>query len=533
MPFLDFVQHHPVGTSVNATVDSYSSHGAYVKIGDVFGYVPLRLMSDPPPRSAREVMKVGDAVTLVVASFAPARRSIDCAVPNMASVVEPQDGEAVAAEAAGAVAPSAKKAAARKATAKKVAAAPAKKVAGSPAKKAAQPRAAKKAAQPSAKKAATASKAPATDVLEPTRQGTDRQGTDGQEGRRRNRSAPQGCTPYARTGARPCPPTRSSRRRRGRADVARGPRVRQLPDRRSSRTRRQKQPTAVTAAAPTGDAGSASDEPAAATQSGSEEGGRRVIRLATWNINSLKVRMPRVEQWLAEVEPDIVCLQETKVADDAFPALTFASMGYESAHHGQGQWNGVAVLSKVGLDDVVTNFAAGIDPDVDARIITATCAGIRVSSVYVPNGRSLDHEHYVYKLDWLGRLGSHVTSGSAADGAVVVAGDFNIAPDDRDVYDPAKFVGATHVSEPERARLRELADHGLIDVFRRHYDGGGVYSWWDYRAGDFHEGRGMRIDLILATEPVAERVEWCAIDRNARKGKLPSDHAPVLVDLRD
>jgi exodeoxyribonuclease-3 len=257
-----------------------------------------------------------------------------------------------------------------------------------------------------------------------------------------------------------------------------------------------------------------------------------VIRLATWNVNSLKVRMPRVEQWLAEVEPDIVCLQETKVADDAFPALTFASMGYESAHHGQGQWNGVAVLSKVGLDDVVANFASGIDPDLDARIITATCAGMRVSSVYVPNGRSLDHEHYVYKLDWLGRLAVHVTSGSATDGAVV-AGDFNIAPDDRDVYDPAKFVGATHVSEPERTRLRELSDGGLVDVFRRHHDGVGMYSWWDYRAGDFHEGRGMRIDLILATEPVAERVEWCAIDRNARKGKLPSDHAPVLVDLRD
>jgi hypothetical protein len=167
MPFLDFVQHHPVGTSVNATVDSYSSHGAYVKIGDVFGYVPLRLMSDPPPRSAREVMKVGDAVTLVVASFAPARRSIDCAVPNMASVVEPQDGEAVVAEAAGAVAPSAKKAAARKTTAKKAAAAPAKKAAGSPAKKPAQPRAAKTAAQPPVKKVATASKTPASDVVEP------------------------------------------------------------------------------------------------------------------------------------------------------------------------------------------------------------------------------------------------------------------------------------------------------------------------------------------------------------------------------
>ena len=183
-------------------------------------------------------------------------------------------------------------------------------------------------------------------------------------------------------------------------------------------------------------------------------------------------------------------------------------------------------MSKVGLDDVVANFAPGIDPDVDARIITATCAGIRVSSVYVPNGRSLDHEHYVYKLDWLGRLGSHVTSGSATDGAVVVAGDFNIAPEDRDVYDPAKFVGATHVSEPERARLRELADHGLVDVFRRHYDGGGVYSWWDYRAGDFHEGRGMRIDLILATEPVAER-DRVVRDRSQRpQGQAPQRSRP-------
>jgi exodeoxyribonuclease-3 len=151
--------------------------------------------------------------------------------------------------------------------------------------------------------------------------------------------------------------------------------------------------------------------------------------------------------------------------------------------------------------------------------------------VYVPNGRSLDHEHYVYKLDWLGRLGSHVSSGSGADGAAVVAGDFNIAPDDRDVYDPAKFVGATHVSEPERSRLRELADHGLVDVFRRHYDGGGVYSWWDYRAGDFHQGRGLRIDLLMCSPSVVDKATWSIIDRNARKGKSPSDHAPVIVDL--
>jgi exodeoxyribonuclease-3 len=258
-----------------------------------------------------------------------------------------------------------------------------------------------------------------------------------------------------------------------------------------------------------------------------------MIRLATWNVNSLKARLERIEQWLAEVEPDIVCLQETKVADDAFPQLTFASMGYESAHHGQGQWNGVALLSRVGLDDVVANFAPGIDPDVDARIITATCGGIRISSVYVPNGRALEHEHYVYKLDWLGRLVAHVADGRQRHESVVVGGDFNVAPDDRDVYDPAKFVGATHVSEPERARLRELTDAGLVDLFRVRHDSGGVFSWWDYRAGDFHEGRGMRIDLVFGSPAVAERVEWSAIDRNARKGKLPSDHAPVIVDLRD
>jgi exodeoxyribonuclease-3 len=257
-----------------------------------------------------------------------------------------------------------------------------------------------------------------------------------------------------------------------------------------------------------------------------------VIRLATWNVNSLKVRLERVEEWLAEVQPDIVCMQETKLADDAFPALSFQALGYESAHYGQGQWNGVAILSKVGLSDVVANFAPGIVPDPDARLVTATCGGIRVTSVYVPNGRALDHDHYHYTLDWLGRLRAHVDADTTAGESVVVAGDFNIAPDDRDVYDPTKLVGATHVSEPERARLAELEALGLRDVFRSVHDADRVYSWWDYRAGDFHQGRGMRIDLILASEAVARRVEWCAIDRNARKGKLPSDHAPVLVDLR-
>jgi exodeoxyribonuclease III len=258
------------------------------------------------------------------------------------------------------------------------------------------------------------------------------------------------------------------------------------------------------------------------------------MRIVTWNINSLKARLERVEAWLAEVQPDVVLLQETKLADAAFPALTFEALGYESAHYGQGQWNGVAILSKVGLDDVVANFADGIEPDPDARIITATCGGVRVTSVYVPNGRALEHEHYQYKLSWLDRLRAHLDIDTTADRPVLVGGDFNVAPDDRDVFDIRRLAGATHVSEPERARLAALHDWGLVDLFRRHHpDADRVFSWWDYRAGDFHQGRGMRIDLLLATAPVAERSQWCVIDRNARKGKQPSDHAPVLVDVAD
>jgi exodeoxyribonuclease III len=255
------------------------------------------------------------------------------------------------------------------------------------------------------------------------------------------------------------------------------------------------------------------------------------VRLATWNVNSLRARQERVEEWLADAQPDVVMLQETKLSDDAFPALSFEALGYSCAHHGQGQWNGVAILSKVGLDDVVANFAPGIEPDPDARIISATCGGVRVSSVYVPNGRSLDDEHYQYKLSWLDRLRAHLDADTDPSQAVVVGGDFNIAPDDRDVHDPTKLVGVTHVSEPERERLRALEAWGLVDVFRTMYDADRVYSWWDYRAGDFHQGRGMRIDLLMCSASVVDRMEWCVIDRNARKGKSPSDHAPVLVDI--
>jgi exodeoxyribonuclease-3 len=255
------------------------------------------------------------------------------------------------------------------------------------------------------------------------------------------------------------------------------------------------------------------------------------MRVATWNVNSLKARLARVEEWLADVQPDVLCMQETKLADDAFPALTFEALGYESAHHGQGQWNGVAILSKVGLTDVVSNFADGGDPDPDARIITATCGGVKVTSVYVPNGRSLDNDHYQYKLRWLAQLRRHVAALSTPDEQVIVTGDFNIAPTDLDVYDPKKFVGATHVSPAERAELEALCDWGMVDLFRQHHADGKLYSWWDYRAGDFHQGRGLRIDLVLGTKSVSERCTFSVIDRNARKGQSPSDHAPVIVDL--
>lgn len=258
------------------------------------------------------------------------------------------------------------------------------------------------------------------------------------------------------------------------------------------------------------------------------------MRLATWNVNSLRARLERVEEWLIQAQPDIVCLQETKLADDAFPALAFQALGYESAHFGQGQWNGVAILSKRGIEDVVANFAPGIEPDPDARLLTATCGGVRISCCYVPNGRALGDPHYEYKLSWLDRLQAHLAAGASGADPVIVTGDFNIAPTDLDVYDPAKFEGATHVSRPERDRLEALLDWGLVDLFRhRHPDASNVFSWWDYRAGDFHQGRGMRIDLVLGSASLVDRVEYAVIDRNARKGKSPSDHAPVLIDLAD
>ncbi|MBJ7520623.1 MAG: exodeoxyribonuclease III [Solirubrobacteraceae bacterium] len=257
------------------------------------------------------------------------------------------------------------------------------------------------------------------------------------------------------------------------------------------------------------------------------------MRLATWNVNSAKQRLPRLLPWLDERQPDVVCLQETKLADDAFLALfseELAARGYEVAAHGEAQWNGVAILSKAGLEDVVPGLPDGPGfPHQEARAVWATCGGLRIASVYVPNGREPDSDHYAYKLDWLARLRDIVASGDPA--TTVVLGDINIAPTDADVFDPAAYAGHTHVTEPERSALADLQAIGLHDVVRDRWPTERVFSYWDYRAGMFHKDLGMRIDLVLAGDAVADRVQAAWIDRKARKGKGPSDHAPVMVDL--
>jgi exodeoxyribonuclease-3 len=256
------------------------------------------------------------------------------------------------------------------------------------------------------------------------------------------------------------------------------------------------------------------------------------VRLATWNVNSIKQRVPRLLPWLDQRRPDVVCLQETKLADEAFMDLLgeqLASRGYELALHGEVQWNGVAILSKVGLDDVVPGVAGAPGfPLPEARAVSATCGGIRVTSVYVPNGRVPDSDHYRYKLEWLAALAEQVRSGPSE---AMVCGDMNIAPTDEDVFDPEAYIGQTHVTAPEREALAQLQAVGLRDVVRDRWPEKRVFTYWDYRAGMFHQDLGMRIDLVLATAAVSDRVRAAWVDRQARKGSGPSDHAPVMVDL--
>jgi exodeoxyribonuclease III len=256
------------------------------------------------------------------------------------------------------------------------------------------------------------------------------------------------------------------------------------------------------------------------------------MRVATWNVNSIRQRVPRLLPWLDERRPDVVCLQETKLADDAFEALLggeLAARGYEHAAHGEAQWNGVAILSRVGLADVVAGIpdAPGF-PDPEARSVAATCGGLRVQSIYVPNGRTPDSDHYRYKLAWLAALRQMV--GREPD-ALLVCGDMNIAPTDSDVFDPEAYAGQTHVTPPEREALAELLALGLRDVVRDRWPTERVFTYWDYRAGMFHQDLGMRIDLVLASADVAGRVAAAWVDRQARKGTGPSDHAPVIVDV--
>ncbi|MBX3032129.1 MAG: exodeoxyribonuclease III [Chloroflexi bacterium] len=273
------------------------------------------------------------------------------------------------------------------------------------------------------------------------------------------------------------------------------------------------------------------------------------MRIATWNVNSLKARMDAVERWLDRAAPDVLLLQETKLADEDAPVMPFQLAGYELLHHGEGRWNGVAIASRVGIADPVTNFGDGpvrdsrsgaasgaaeedFDPSDEARMVSAVCGGVRVVSLYAPNGRVVGSPFYVGKLRWFERLAAWTAEQVAAGTELVIGGDLNVTPTDIDVWDPVAAHGGTHVSGPERAALARLTDLGLVDAYRARVAAPGRFSWWDYRAGMFHKNMGMRIDLLYLTPAVAERIVWAEIDREARKGPpTPSDHAPVVVDL--
>lgn len=259
------------------------------------------------------------------------------------------------------------------------------------------------------------------------------------------------------------------------------------------------------------------------------------MRIATWNVNSLRSRIDRVEAFLQRQQIDVLAVQETKARLDQLPLLGLQSLGYEVAAAGHDQWNGVAILSRVGIDDVVTGFAEqpgwGEPPLTEARAIAATCAGVRIWSLYVPNGRKPGDPHYHYKLDWLARLRTAATAW--LDQPTALVGDWNIAPTDEDVYDIAAFAKDTHVTGPERAAFAGFLDDGYTDVVRPHTPGPGVYTYWDYYRQRFERNRGMRIDFVLGSPALAERVTGAFIDTEERAGKGASDHAPVIVDLRD
>jgi exodeoxyribonuclease-3 len=267
------------------------------------------------------------------------------------------------------------------------------------------------------------------------------------------------------------------------------------------------------------------------------------MRIATWNVNSLKARLEKVAWWIERAQPDVLLMQETKLADGDVPRADFERWGYTLAHHGEGRWNGVAIASRVGVDDVVCNFGEPLrpaktpevhddEPLAEARMLAATCGGVRVVSIYAPNGRVVGSPFFAAKLAWYACLSRWLERANAASQPLLVGGDFNVAPTDADVWDATACHGGTHVSPEERAAFQKLCDWGLVDAYRLVHAEPERYTWWDYRAGMFHKNYGMRIDHCLVTKPLSARVKWAEIDREARKGKpIPSDHAPLVIDV--
>jgi len=267
------------------------------------------------------------------------------------------------------------------------------------------------------------------------------------------------------------------------------------------------------------------------------------MRIATWNVNSLKARLDKVRWWLDRARPDVLLMQETKLTDAAAPVESFRDAGYELAHHGQGRWNGVAIASRLGIANVVSHFGEPLRPDdtpdtgddepqAEARMIAADCGGVRAVSIYAPNGRTLDSPFYEAKLAWFDRLARWIEGAANPEQPLLIGGDFNVAPSDLDVWDPRACHGGTHVSAREREAFARLCRWGLVDTYRQQHPETARFTWWDYRAGHFQKNFGMRIDHLLATHSLARRTVWTEIDREARKGKpIPSDHAPLLIDV--
>jgi exodeoxyribonuclease-3 len=253
------------------------------------------------------------------------------------------------------------------------------------------------------------------------------------------------------------------------------------------------------------------------------------MKLATWNVNSLKVRLPHLSDWLAQAQPDIVCLQELKTEDAKFPRAELQSAGFESVFSGQKTYNGVAILSRAPLLDAGTGIPGF--PDEQRRVVAATVADVRVVCVYCPNGQAVGSEKYAYKLRWFAALRDYLAAELARHPRLAVAGDFNVAPEDRDVHDPKAWEGQVHVSEPERAAWRALLDLGLKDAFRLFEQPEKIYSWWDYRMMAFRRNAGLRIDQILVSAALEKTCTGCSIDKAPRKLERPSDHAPVVAEF--